>query len=107
MKTMIWGAAAALLFTTAAPAMAQTYRSDMRQYRQQERIERGYRSGRLTPREAVRLQRQQHRINRVERRARAYNNGYVDPRSRRQIERMQNRASHNIARKANNHRYGY
>lgn len=97
MKTLIL-AAVALVFATALPAAAQTYRGDVRQHRQNERIERGYQRGHLTPREADRLDRQQHRIRQVERRARALNGGYVDPRSQRRIERMQDRADRNIYR---------
>lgn len=102
MKVLIV-AVAATLVATALPASAQS-RGDVRQWRQQERIERGYHTGRLTPREAARLQRQQDRIHRIERRARYYNGGYVDPRSRAKIERLQDRASRNIHRKATNYR---
>lgn len=93
MKTLILGVAA-LVLATSLPAAAQTYRSDARQYRQNERIERGYQNGRLTPREAYRLERQKHR----KRRARALNGGYIDPRSQARIERMQDRADRNIYR---------
>lgn len=103
MKTISW-ATAAILLATSVPSLAQTYRSDVRQWRQQERIERGYHSGRLTPREAQRLDRQQNRVQRIEQRARYYNNGRIDPRSQRQIERIQDRAGRNIARKNNNRR---
>lgn len=105
MKTLIFGVAA-LVLATSFPAAAQTYRGDVRQYRQHERIDRGYQRGDLTPREARRLDRQQHRIRQVERRARALNGGYVDPRSQRRIERMQNRADRNIYRK-NHNRQGW
>ncbi|KQT45104.1 hypothetical protein ASG43_12420 [Aureimonas sp. Leaf454] len=105
MKTLIL-AAAALVLATSFPAAAQTYRSDVRQHRQNERIDRGYQRGHLTPREARRLDRQQQRIRQVERRARAMNGGYVDPRTQRRLERMQDRADRNIYRK-NNNRRGY
>jgi hypothetical protein len=103
MKKTVILALSGILVATSMPAMAQTYRSDVRQYRQHERIERGLHTGRITPKEARRLARQQHRIERVERRARYYNNGYVDPRSARKIERMQDRANRNIYRSARNH----
>jgi Spy/CpxP family protein refolding chaperone len=103
MKTLII-ASAALLFATAAPSMAQTYRSDVRQWNQHERIERGIRSGRLTPREAARLDRQQDRVQRIESRSRYYNNGYIDPRSQQRIERIQDRAGQRIHRLNNNRR---
>lgn len=98
MKKTLIAAVAGILALTTVPSMAQTYRSDARQYRQQERIERGYHHGRVTPREARRLERQQRRIDRVEQRARYYNNGHIDPRSARKIERMQDRANRNIVR---------
>lgn len=96
-KTLIL-ALAGILTATSMPAMAQGWHSREREWRQENRIERGIRSGRLSPREADRLIRQQRRIDRVERRARYYNGGYVDPRSARQIERMQNRAGRDIRR---------
>ncbi len=102
MKKSLIIAIAGLLVATAVPASAQSHRSDHRQWRQQERIDRAYRHGRISPREAARLERQQRRIERVERRARYYNNGRVDPRSARQIERMQDRANHSIRRAARN-----
>ncbi|KTQ82349.1 MULTISPECIES: hypothetical protein [Aureimonas] len=98
MKKSLIVAIAGLLVATAVPASAQSYHSDARQYRQQERIERGYRHGRISPREAARLERQQRRIERVERRARYYNNGRIDPRSAHKIKRMQDRANHAIRR---------
>lgn len=104
MKIAILATAAAMLVATAVPSMAQTYRSDVRQYRQQERIERGIRRGDLTPREARRLIRQQRRIERTERRARYYNNGRIDPRSAARIERMQNRANRAIRNTRHNYR---
>jgi hypothetical protein len=104
MKLAILATAAAMLVATVAPSAAQTYRSDVRQYRQQERIERGIRRGDLTPREARRLVRQQRRIERVERRARYYNNGRIDPRSAARIDRMQDRANRTIRNTRNNYR---
>ncbi len=97
MKKSLIVALAGLLVATAMPAQAQS-RSDHRQWRQQERIERGYHTGRISPREAARLDRQQRRIDRIERRARYYNNGRVDPRSAREIERLQDRANRDIRR---------
>ena len=106
MKKSLIVALAGLLVATAMPASAQTYRSDARQYRQQERIDRGYNSGRISPREAARLDRQQRRIDRIERRARYYNNGQIDPRSADEIRRLQNRANRDI-RRANRDGYRY
>ncbi|MFZ4604532.1 MAG: hypothetical protein ACOYM8_19010 [Caulobacterales bacterium] len=68
---------------------------DMRQARQAERIERGYRDGSLTPREAAGLMEQQRRIAEIERRAKA--DGYLDPYERAQLRTMQENASRSIA----------
>lgn len=104
MNKKIAVAAAALVIAASAPAVAQTYRSDVREHRQERRIERGIRHGTLTPHEARRLERQQARIHRLERRSRAMNHGYVDPRTERLINRIQDRASHRIHNKKHNWR---
>lgn len=104
MKKLIL-AATAIVIIAGGPAFAQTYQSDVRQHRQERRIEHGIRNGTLTPHEARRLKHQQRRIHRMERRSRAMNNGFIDPRTERQINRIQNRASHRIERKKHNRRY--
>lgn len=104
MKTTILGAAA-IVVAMAMPAFAQTYRSDVREHRQEHRIERGVRHGQLTRHEARKLEHQQNRIHRMERRSRAMNGGYIDPRTERKIERIQDRASRKIERKKHNLRH--
>ena len=105
-----FASAAALLVAGAAAASAQGYgygntpgygyrpgapdMTDLRQSRQMERIERGYRDGSLTPREAAGLMEQQRRIAAFERRARA--DGYVDPHEAGILRRMQDEASWTI-----------
>jgi hypothetical protein len=100
--------AAALVVAGAASATAQGYgyghgggyrplpdETDVRQNRQMSRIERGYRDGSLTPREAGALMEEQRRIAEVERRAKL--DGYVDPYERARLRHMQDNASRNIA----------
>lgn len=96
---------AALLVAGAASASAQGWgwggwgsrpgEIDARQYRQNERIDRGLRDGSITPREAAGLYEQQRRIAEAERRAKW--DGYVDPYERAHLRAMQNDASRSIA----------
>ena len=101
---------------TAAPAMtfAQTSAPEQpknpivkREFNQQRRIGNGMRSGRLTPGQGVRLERQQRSIHRQFRAMRARHNGHLTMRDRRMIHRRQNIASRRIFRaKHHNHRNG-
>ena len=101
---------------TAAPAMtfAQTTAPEQpknpivkREFNQQRRIGNGMRSGRLTPGQGVRLERQQRNIHRQFRTMRARNNGHLTMRERRMIHRRQNIASRRIFRaKHHNRRIG-
>lgn len=96
---------AALLVAGAASASAQGWGwggwgprggdIDARQSRQMHQIERGYRDGSLTPREASGLMEQQRRIAEAERRARM--DGYIDPYERAHLRAMQAHARHSIA----------
>jgi hypothetical protein len=83
-------AASASIFVT--PASADM--TDWRQYKQQQRIEQGVRSGQITRHEYHRLQGEQARIAEIERRAKR--DGYVDPWERAQIRQAQNHASRRI-----------
>lgn len=98
-------AAMALVMASTVPGLAQTYRSEGREHRQDHRIVRGIVQGELTPREFRNIKRQQHRIDRAQRNA--ARDGYVTRAERRKLERMQDRASRNIYRKSNNGRYVY
>lgn len=92
-----------LLFTAALPvayAGADTPRVDRRQEKQEQRIEQGIRSGRLTTKEAQRLEQQQDRIRRMEDKAKA--DGVVTRKERIRLNRRQNQASRNIYRKKHN-----
>lgn len=79
----------------AAP-VAYTPRIDAEQAEQARRIGWGLASGRLTPREARVLQRQQHRIQRVEAHAKA--DGVVSPQERATLRRMLADAGDDIRR---------
>ncbi|KQQ38106.1 hypothetical protein ASG19_03280 [Rhizobium sp. Leaf306] len=89
----------------AVPSFAQTYRSESRENRQENRIYRGAVTGKLTPQELRNIARQQNRIDRAQNRA--ARDGVITPRERREIERRQNNASRNIYRKNNNGRTMY
>ncbi|GGE96893.1 hypothetical protein [Sphingomonas prati] len=97
---------AALGFTTvaaAAPADAQVNR---RQDNQQQRIDRGVRSGQITGREADRLQRNQNNIARAEDRMRS-SGGRLTNRERARLDNRQDRAGSKIRRQRNDRqRYG-
>lgn len=90
--------------TLAGAATAQTV--DRRHAYQQHRIDRGVASGRLTPGEASRVERQQGRIDRSESRMRARNGGYLTHGQRARLRYRENRASTHIYRAKHNAR-GY
>lgn len=103
MKVHAWLAAVVLLAggvafaqtTTPAPKdPLATPRIDAREARQQKRIAQGLASGRLTEREANRLQKGEARIDRVEDKAKA--DGAVSAKEREHLTRMQNRESQAI-----------
>jgi hypothetical protein len=72
-------------------------RVNQRQNHQQQRIAQGIQKGSLTAREAVRLEKQQARINRYEARSRA-DGGGLGRAERKRLETMQDHASHAIRR---------
>ena len=78
---------------------------DQRQFRQEQRIEHGVRTGQLTPREAVRLNRQQERIERLEYLARA--DGYVTPRERERLQSALQRQNQQIRHAMTNQRHDF
>jgi hypothetical protein len=71
-----------------------------RQMKQSKRITHGIRSGEVTDREFVRLNREQRRIGKYKRRARG--DGYISHREGRSLHRMQDRASAHIYRARQN-----
>lgn len=83
----------------ALPALAQTQstpRIDARQERQEQRIERGEKSGQLTKKEAARLEKGQARVQKMEDKAVA--DGKVSAKERARIEKAQDRQSKKIYR---------
>jgi hypothetical protein len=88
------------MIATAAPASAQV---NARQYHQQHRILQGWRSGELTGRETVRLERQQHGIALAEARMRA-DGGGLSLRERARLGARQDRASAGISARKHNRR---
>ena len=96
-----------LVLTAGAAASAEAHGPgrrtpgvDRREHRQQRRIARGVRSGELTARETLRLERGQWDIRRDERRARA--DGRVTARERAALRRELNRESRRIYRAKHN-----
>ena len=96
-------AIAALLGLTLAGAV-QAQSVDRRHAYQQERIDRGVTSGRLTPGEAARDERQQASIDRQESRKRTRNGGYLTAANRARLQTRENRASARIYRTKHNAR---
>ena len=95
--------ALALVMVSAVPTLAQTYRSEAREYRQEHRIYRGMARGELSPRELRAIDRQQDRIDSYRREA--ARDGYISPRERQKINRMQDTKSRIIYEKTRNNRY--
>ena len=88
---------AAVIAALSLPAFAQTSSTrgiDDRQKSQQQRIDRGVKSGQLTPKEAERLQKGQARIQKMENEAAA--DGKVTRRERERIERAQREENRRI-----------
>ena len=85
-----------------ANAGTATPRIDRREVRQDARIDRGVRSGALTPREQDRLRAGQTHIDRMEARAKA--DGVVTMRERRHMERALNHEGRAIRRLKHNRR---
>lgn len=96
---------AALTVALVLAGSAQAQSVNQRQGRQQERINQGVASGRLTAREAVRDERQQSRINASEARMRANNDGRLSSNQRERLQSRQNRASAHIYRSKHNGRH--
>lgn len=73
-----------------------TPRIDQRQANQEQRIDRGVKSGALNEKEAARLQKGQQRVDRMENKAMA--DGKMTPKERRRIEQAQDTQSRKIYR---------
>lgn len=87
--------ASTALWAQNAPAdSTDTPRVDQRQANQERRIDQGIASGSLTKREAHRLNRQQHMIDKAENRAKS--DGEVTRGERARLHHLQNHAGHQI-----------
>ncbi|PHN06857.1 hypothetical protein CRP01_10580 [Flavilitoribacter nigricans DSM 23189 = NBRC 102662] len=84
----------------AASAQTATPKVADRQVNQQKRIIKGAKDGEVSKKEAVRLERQQKRINRSKKRAKA--DGEVTKKERAKLHARQNKASRNIKRAKKN-----
>jgi uncharacterized membrane protein YebE (DUF533 family) len=95
---------ALFIATAAIGAQAQTATPhvDMRQDRQEQRIEQGVANGSLTAQETHRLDKQQARIDTMEAKAKA--DGKVTARERNKLRAAQDAASRDIHRKKHNNR---
>ena len=89
-------AAALLAVAVATPALAAEV--DRREARQQERIGEGVESGQLTPRETVRLEHKEARIDREVKADRAANGGTLTPAEKARVNRQQDHLSRKIYR---------
>ena len=96
--------ALAALFGLTLTGAAQAQTVDQRHAYQQERIDRGVTSGRLTPGEAARDERQQASIDKQESRMRTRNGGYLTAANRAHLQTRENRASARIYRTKHNAR---
>jgi hypothetical protein len=103
MKKQVGMVLAAVVFVIGFSVVtnAQTYRRshniNAREARQERRIYQGVASGELTQREALRLDREEDRIDRIEARYRRTGDG-LSPRERERLERDLNRSSRDIYR---------
>jgi len=105
MKTSLIAAAtfalltgAAMAQTPAAPVTAQT--TVQRDVNQQQRIENGLQSGKLTTREAGLLERDEAKVDKLQ--AKDLKDGKLSPAERRQLRAAQNKASRDIKTAENN-----
>lgn len=103
LKPLTAAALGLILFSAQAQAGdLQSQRVDNRQARQSHRIDQGVGSGQITPVEQARLEQQQRHINRIEGRIEA--DGRVTGKEALRIEKAQDRASHKIRRTKHNRR---
>ena len=80
--------------------MTQAGRAGNRQIKQQKRIHQELKSGELTPKEALRLEREQRRIQKAKQAA--LRDGELTPKERLRLERQQNMANKRIYRLKHN-----
>jgi hypothetical protein len=85
-----------------APAFGQASRVGKRAKHQQARIAQGVKSGSLTPRETVNLEKKQAAIHQEVKTDRALNGGKLTPQEKRVVNRQQNKVSRKIYRDKHN-----
>ncbi len=95
---------AALIGAGLAAGAAQAQNVDQRHYNQQTRIDQGLRNGSMTPREARRVEFQQHSIDRQEARMRYRDGGRLNGYDRAVLQHREDRASRHIYRAKHNGR---
>ena len=95
----------AIVFSFSTEAQTATPKVKDRQVRQQKRIKQGMKSGELTRKEVVRLERQQKNIQKTKKKAKA--DGTVTKKEKAIIHSKQNAASKNVYRKKHNQRSRY
>ena len=105
MKTSLIAAATLALLTgaamaqpPAAPVTAQT--TVQRDVNQQQRIENGLQSGKITTREGAALERDEAKVDKLQ--AQGMKDGKLSPTERRELRAAQNKASHDIKTAENN-----
>ena len=104
MKALAAALISTLITTLSLAAQAQTNtpRVDQRQANQERRIDQGVAAGSLSASEAMRLERQQDRVDHMENRAKS--DGQVTRRERAKLHAAQDHSSRTIARKKHNGR---
>ena len=105
MKTIHSAVFLAIALPTLAFAQANTPRVDQRQANQEQRIDQGVASGRLTQREANRLERGQQHVDNMENRAKA--DGVVTARERARLHQAQDVQSARIYRQKHDRQHDY
>ena len=95
----------ALVLPVAAFAQTRTSNIDQRQMNQEARIQQGVQSGSLTQQEAVRLERGQQHVDRMENRAKA--DGVVTNRERTNLQRAENHQSREIRREKHDRQHDF
>jgi hypothetical protein len=89
-----------VLFAMAASAQTASPKVSKRQVNQQKRIIKGAKNGTINKQEAIKLEKQQKRINRSKKKAKA--DGKMTKKERAKLHARQNKASRNIKRAKKN-----
>jgi hypothetical protein len=84
------------------PGHPRVNQVNRREQNQQNRIANGEKSGALTPKESIKLEKQQHRIDHSEKKDMAAHNGHLTKGEQNNLNKRQNKASENIYAKKHN-----